>query len=386
MRILHLAWEFPPTVYGGLGRHIAALSAAQATAGHDVTVVTQGEGEDAWNGVRIVRVPTEPFPYHLPDLLTWVGTLDHRIGQAARSISTDVVHAHDWMVGRAGQVTAAAQGAPLVATVHATEAGRHSGWLPDVVSSSVHLVEGWLATEADGVIVCSQAMRREVCQAHGRCDATVIPNGIDLTTYSPRAARPQKSAQLTFVGRLEWEKGVFVAVDAMATVLQQRPDARLQMIGTGSQATALSQRIAQRGLGAAIDLRGHVDEPTLHTAYAQTDVLLVPSSYEPFGIVALEGAAMGIPLVVGDTGGLAEFVTDQRGRRFTPGDADHLAAQILAALNDPRGTAARARAAREALADYTWEVVAERTVEVYQDATPGTPGARRLLVADRHIW
>ncbi len=74
MRILHISWEYPPLVYGGLGRHVGALSRAQVGLGHEVTVVTQGEGPSGdLDGVHVVRVPSTPFPYKLPELLTWVG-------------------------------------------------------------------------------------------------------------------------------------------------------------------------------------------------------------------------------------------------------------------------------------------------------------------------
>lgn len=388
-RILHLAWEYPPLVYGGLGRHIAALSAAQAEAGHVVTVVTQGEGPDLINGVQVVRVPSEPFPYSLPELHTWVGDLDHRMGAAACALQADVVHAHDWMVGRAGQRAATALGVPLVATIHATEAGRHSGWLPDRVSAGVHLVEQWLVDEADAVIVCSTSMADELGRGHGRWDAVVIPNGIDADAYhrvEPPAALMTGSPRLCFVGRIEWEKGVFTAVDAVAEVVAVHPSTHLRMVGTGGQMQALQERIDALGLTDHVELLGHVDEATLRSVYSSADLLLAPSSYEPFGIVALEAAAMGAPMIVGDTGGLAEFVTEERGRRARPNDPADLAEQILAALADPRDTAARARTAHRALAEYTWQRIADRTGQVYATTSARTPPARRLRVTDRQVW
>lgn len=390
MRILHLAWEYPPLVYGGLGRHIGALSQAQAALGHEVTVVTQGEGADLIDGVHVVRVPSDPFPYRLPELLTWVGELDHKMGRAACDLDADVVHAHDWMVGRAGSVAAQALSAPLVATIHATEAGRHSGWLPDVVSASVHLVEQWLVDEADAIIVCSAAMAREVKSAHGQPDAHVIPNGITTAAYTRSRNIPadllKGHPRLTFVGRIEWEKGVFTAVEAMPAVLRHHPHARLRIVGTGGQIQAVHDLVARRGLSDAVELLGHVDELTLRAVYSSTDLLLAPSSYEPFGIVALEAAAMGVPMIVGDTGGLAEFVTDDRGRRCRPGDPADLAAQIEAALSDPSGTQHRRVTASKALTDYTWELIAERTTDVYAGAQRTVSPARRLAVSQRRIW
>lgn len=390
MRILHVAWEYPPLVYGGLGRHVGALSTAQAALGHEVVVVTQGQGDEVVDGVRVMRVPSPEFVFSLPRLHTWVGALDHALGEAAARQPVDVIHAHDWMVGRGARRACDAQRKPLVATVHATEAGRHSGWLPDVVSAGVHLVEQWLVDEADQVIVCSSSMAQEVDRAHGRADATVIPNGIDASAYRRTAQIPAAlaggSPRLAFVGRLEWEKGVFVAVEAMPAVLRSHPGARLRLVGTGGQTTAVTALVARLGLQDQVELLGHVDEHTLRAVYASADLLLAPSSYEPFGIVALEAAAMGTPLIVGDTGGLAEFVTSERGRRCPPGDPAALATEILAALAAPADTAGRARAAQAALADYTWHTIAERTVEVYTNARYRPAPPRRNRLPSRRLW
>ena len=398
MHVVHLTWEYPPVVYGGLGRHVHALAGAQAARGDAVTVVTQqpagAPAREELAGVDVVRVPPDgPFPYHLPSLLTWVGGLDASIGQAGCAArDADVVHAHDWVVGRAGTTAAAHLGVPLVATVHATEAGRHNGWLPDDVARGVHLVEQWLVDEADGLIVCSASMADEVARGHhvDRARITVIPNGIDPPARQDPVRVPEDlldgSPRISFVGRLEWEKGVYTAVDAMPLVLRAHPHARLRMVGTGGKSQELAERITATGLQSRVSLLGHVDEATLQAVYASSDLLIAPSSYEPFGIVGLEGAAAGVPLIVGDTGGLAEFVTDDRGRRCRPGDPQDLADQINAALSDPVGTARRRDAASAALRHYRWSDIAARTEQVYRTSTR-RPHPRRALAAGRNpVW
>ena len=283
-------------------------------------------------------------------------------------------------------------GVPLVATVHATEAGRHAGWLPDVVSRSVHLVEQWLVDEADEVIVCSQSMAAEVGAAHGTDPAriTVIPNGIDTSGYQRAGSVPPGlrtgSPRLAFIGRIEWEKGVFTAVAAMPAVLAQYPLARLRVVGTGGQTGAVQAAIEDAGLAGNVELLGHVDEPTLRAVYTSSDLVVAPSSYEPFGIVALEAAAMGTPLIVGDTGGLAEFVTEARGRRCRPNDPADLATQILATLADPVETANRRDAASAALAHYTWSEIAERTAHVYARARRHPHPPRTTQAPANPIW
>ena len=274
MHVLHLTWEYPPVVYGGLGRHVHALSKAQVAAGDEVTVVTQqpdgAAARETVDGVRIVRVPPSgPFPYHLPSLLTWVGFLDDAIRRAGtQQERADIVHVHDWVTGRAGTATADALDVPLVATVHATEAGRHRGWLPDDVSRAVHLIERWLVDEADALIVCSQSMATEIRRAHAADPAriAVIPNGIDASAYSPQDSVPpdllEGSPRISFVGRIEWEKGVFTAVEAMPAVLTRYPDARLRIVGTGGQSAAVAELVARSGLDdprATAGSRGRTD-------------------------------------------------------------------------------------------------------------------------------
>ncbi|HQR79945.1 MAG TPA: glycosyltransferase family 4 protein [Actinomycetota bacterium] len=398
MHVVHLSWEYPPLVYGGLGRHVHALAEAQAARGDRVTVVTQAamppRDPQPESAVEVLSVPpTGPFPYHLPSLHTWVGQLDHQIGRAAAGLGrADVVHAHDWVVGRAGRVASDALGVPLIATVHATEAGRHAGWLPDDVSRGVHLVEQWLVDEADEVIVCSHSMAGEVIRGHHVSGErlTVIPNGINAPAYRRSQPVPAGlltgSPRLSFVGRLEWEKGVFTTVAAMPAVIERHPGTRLRMVGTGGQTENLRRAIRQAGLESHIELLGHVDETTLHAVYSSSDLVLAPSSYEPFGIVALEAAALGAPLVVGDTGGLAEFVTDERGRRCRPNDPADLARQILAALADPAGTQRRSRAAAAALHEYSWTRIAELTRAVYQRAARHPRPPRVIRAPPSPVW
>ena len=133
MRVLHLSWEYPPLVYGGLGRHVHALAEAQAAAGHDVVVVTQHPGaedvpsDEVVRGVRVVRAPHDPPVVEMSDFLAWVVSLEHALTRRALALGEqwrpDVVHAHDWVVAHAAATLRQAWRVAVVATVHATEAG-----------------------------------------------------------------------------------------------------------------------------------------------------------------------------------------------------------------------------------------------------------------------
>src|SRR3954454_5891420 len=188
-----LSWEYPPVVYGGLGRHAHALSEALAQAGHEVTVVTQHAQGAAYDevvgGVRVVRPPADPPLMPREDLLAWVLSLNHSLGRAATRLATqspfDVLHAHDWVVAHAAAATKSAATLPLVATMHATEAGRHQGWLPGPLSRAIHTTEWWLTFEARRVITCSSHMRWEVTRLFDLPpdSVDVVPAGIDLASW-----------------------------------------------------------------------------------------------------------------------------------------------------------------------------------------------------------
>ncbi len=388
MRILQLSWEYPPVVYGGLGRHVHALSEAQAAAGHEVTVLTHAAdgapADETVGGVRVIRVPLDPPLVPREDLLAWVLALGHAVARTgirlADEISPEVVHAHDWLMCHAGAALKETFGGPLVATVHATEAGRHQGWLPSPLSRAIHTTEWWLTYEARRVVTCSAHMRWEVTRLFDLPPdkVDVVPGGIDLRDWSVPADRAAAVREryagagplLVFAGRLEWEKGVHTLIDAMPRLRRRHPGLRLVLAGHGTHAAALQERARQRRLGRSVTFTGFLAEDELAALVAAADCAVVPSIYEPFGMVALEAAALGTPLVVADTGGLRELAEHGvSGRRFAPGDAPALADAVSALLSDEVLARRAVRAARQTLArDYSWASVADRLTATYERA------------------
>jgi glycogen(starch) synthase len=388
MRVLHVSWEYPPIVYGGLGRHVQALTRAQAERGDDVTVLTQTADREpsveVVDGIRVIRAPHDPpdVPFSEETLLAWVmGMETGMIRAGADSGPVDVVHAHDWVTSHAAiALREIIDARALVATIHATEAGRHQGWLPSPLSDAVHSIEHWLVHEADRVITCSQHMRREVEQLFAAPSdrISVIANGIDLERWRARRAGVARARDahaptgplVVFVGRLEWEKGAHTLIEALPRLRRRLPGLRAVIAGRGGHADELEQQVRARRLSRAVDFVGWLPDAELHGLIAAADVLVVPSLYEPFGLVALEGAALGAPLVVARTGGLAEFIEDGKtGRVFEPGDASGLADAVTAAIRNPEGSRRMAEAARSSLRDaYGWSLVAAQTAVAYDNA------------------
>jgi glycogen(starch) synthase len=389
VRVLHLSWEYPPVLIGGLGRHVHALAETQARQGDDVVVITQGEPgaapDEVVNGVRIIRV--ERDAPEIPDWRTrfieWTFGFNVAVARAgmalAREWRPDVVHAHDWLVGQAAVLLCEARDLPLVLTMHATENGRMGGVLVTDQSRAIDSTEEWSVEHADRVIVCSAYMRDEVCALfgvdEGRVD--VIPNGIEAADWTTTAARRRAmrrrfgSPLIAYAGRLEAEKGVQTLIDALPLVRREAPAARLVVVGTGGAERDLRARARRRRVADAVTFTGYVSDEDLRAVLAAADVAVVPSLYEPFGFVALEAMALGTPLVAARTGGLAEIVEEGRtGRTFAAGDPAELAAVLLDSLAHPRRARAVAATARAELeARYGWPAIADVTAGVYRSVT-----------------
>ncbi|WKG05546.1 glycosyltransferase family 4 protein [Mycolicibacterium sp. HK-90] len=406
MKILMVSWEYPPVVVGGLGRHVHHLATALAEAGHEIVVLsrrptdtdpsTHPSTDEVSEGVRVVAAAQDPHEFEFgTDMMAWTLAMGHamvRTGLAVKDNSgdrwvPDLVHAHDWLVAHPAIALAEYFDVPLVSTIHATEAGRHSGWVSGPISRQVHAVESWLVRESDSLITCSASMSEEITELFGPelSEIRVIRNGIDadLWPFAPRRPRPGP-AELLYVGRLEYEKGVHDAIAALPRIRRAHPGTTLTIAGDGTQYEWLVEQARKHKVLKATRFVGRLGHEELLQALQAADAAVLPSHYEPFGIVALEAAATGTPLVTSNVGGLGEAVIDgQTGMSFAPRDVAGLAAAVRAVLDDPEAAQRRANAARERLsADFDWHTVAAETNQVYLAAKRAErePHPRRPIV------
>jgi glycogen(starch) synthase len=377
-----LSWEYPPVVIGGLGRHVHHLATALAAAGHEVMVLsrrpfdtdpsTHPTTDEVHEGVRVVAAAQDPHEFDFgADMMAWALAMGHsmlRSGLDAGFVP-DVVHAHDWLVAHPAVALAEFFDVPLVSTLHATEAGRHSGWINGSISRQVHALESWLVRESDSLITCSASMRDEITTLFGpfRPDVRVIRNGIEVARW-PFAARkkPAGPARLLYVGRLEYEKGIHDLIAALRRIRRTHPGTALTIAGEGTQLDWLIEEARRHRVLKATTFRGHLDHTELLYALHSADAVVLPSHYEPFGIAALEAAAAGAPLVTSNVGGLGELVINgQTGMSFAPRDLAGLATAVRQVLDDPDKAQQRAIAARERLtSDFDWGMVANETAQV----------------------
>lgn len=383
MRICMLSWEYPPRIVGGIARHVEELSEAMAAKGHEIHVVTAPHPDapdyELRKGVHIHRVQTDDAP--TTDFVTWIHHLNWAMAQQAvrlqLALPFDLVHAHDWLVAQTGVLLKKSFGLPLVATIHATESGRNHG-IHTPLQSYIHHQEWFLTYEAFRVIVCSNTMYREVRSlfAVPEDKLDIRPNGIDFHKFEfpfenalefRRQFALDNEKVVMFVGRMVAEKGAQVLIEAAPRILAQYPDAKFVIVGKGGFLNDLKRRAAQLKLGSKMLFTGYVDDDTLLRIYRTADVAVVPSLYEPFGIVALEGMAAKVPTVVADTGGLGEIIDHmQTGITTYAGKPESLAWGILEVLRNPEHSRMMAdNAYKKVLEVFNWQIIADQTLDTY---------------------
>jgi glycogen(starch) synthase len=387
VRLLILSWEYPPLIEGGLARHVRKLSENLAALGVDVHVLTRGREEsppeEVRSGVVLHRVREPKRPAELTEFITWVEHMNTDMLAAGvelgDSFDFDLVHGHDWLVAAAGDHLAKRFGTPLTVTIHATEFGRHQGWVDKHPQSHIHGIEHWMANRAEQVIACSAYMRDHISDVYGIEEEriAVIPNGIDPADLQPADEEEMRRLRLRFaqpheqlvllVGRLVYEKGFQVALEAMPRVIDELGNVRFLVAGSGTAEQELRGQAAALGLDDHGIFLGWIGDDVLHTLYRIADLVVVPSIYEPFGLVALEAMASGCPCLVADTGGLREVVPHEEvGLRFRSRDPQSLADFAIRVLSDEELGSRLVAEAYGHVRSFDWVDVAEQTLDVYE--------------------
>jgi glycosyltransferase involved in cell wall biosynthesis len=288
----------------------------------------------------------------------------------------DVIHAHDWLVANAGIGLKHVFRKPLLVTMHSTEMGRRDG-LHTTTEKMIHETEAWLTYESWKVICCSDYMISHVRYAFGLPNdkLVMVPNGVnthnydldnDRQSFRAKYALPDEKIVL-FVGRLVYEKGIHILINAVPKILA-KVNAKFIIVGSGYMKEQLLNIVRSMGLEHKVLFEGFMDEPTLLRLQMCADVSVVPSLFEPFGIVALEAMAAKSPIVVSDTGGLSEIVDhDKTGVKVYPNNPDSLAWGIIKVLqDDDYARYIRDNAYRRVLERYDWEKIAAETKRIYE--------------------
>ncbi|HTW11989.1 MAG TPA: glycosyltransferase family 4 protein [Solirubrobacteraceae bacterium] len=382
------SWEYPPIIEGGLGRHVRKLSEQLAAEGVEVHVLTRGAGqlaaEEIRHNVHVHRVVQPRFPKQLDQFVLWVANMNRDLAAAGRELHErfdfQLIHSHDWLVADAAEEVSVAGSLPWIVTVHATEFGRHQGWVQKQPQAHIHARERRMVRHANHVITCSDYMAGHVQRVFDipAKRISTIPNGIDrgelccapaeeLRDLRARYAQPDQRLVL-MVGRLVFEKGFHLALDALAPIVRRDGNVRFVIAGTGSAEAELKRQAAALGISSYGAFLGWTGDDLLHSLYRVADLCVVPSIYEPFGLVALEAMASGCLCLVADTGGLREVVPAGgiAGLRFRSSDSLALRDLLEKVLTDDPMRERLVLEAREHVLKFDWPEAARRTLGEYR--------------------
>ena len=386
MKILMLTWEYPPRIVGGIARVVNDLSKRLIKDGHEVTVVTYKEGNAPYyeldKGVKVYRV--DNFMINANNFIDWIMQLNFNMVAKASEImqkegAFDVIHAHDWLVAYAAKTLKNSYDIPLISTIHATEAGRNSG-IRDEQQKYINDTEWMLTYESTEVIVNSNYMKGELQRLFGLPfeKINVVPNGVNILNYSGierdydfrRRYAMDNEKIILFMGRLVYEKGIQHLIAAMPKILNGYHDAKLVVAGKGGMIDELRAQANALGLGEKVYFAGYVNGKDVGKLYKAADVAVFPSTYEPFGIVALEAMLAEVPVVVSDIGGLNEIVQHrENGMKCYAGNANSIADSILELLYDPQLSANVVKKAKAKVRnEYSWNKIAQNTHYIYMKA------------------
>lgn len=381
MRILHMTTEFPPVVFGGLGTAVGGLVHALARAGDALAVLLVGGGPAAAAYGRPAAGPADR-PADDPGIVffqvPWTGSAEEAV-RIAREWRADLVHLHTaWLWSFAETVLEA--GIPVVYTAHSVdraeyEFGREPGHILEHADDQGRAVAG-----ADRLIALTRDEAELLVHYYpeSRDRIRIVGNGIDDCEEARGAARRERSREpllVLYTGRLVERKGIRDLLDAIPPVLEQFPDTRFVLAGgpAGWDAANLpGQWLPPECLPFAdrIHFTGWLATQEVDEWYRRADIQVIPSRYEPFGMVVLEGMLHGLPIIATSVGGPAAILEDGRtGLLIPPFDPEALAGALLRLLGCPD---LRRRLGAEAAAEvrgmWLWTQVAEKMRAVYLEA------------------
>jgi glycogen synthase len=426
MRVLMFGWEFPPHITGGLGtacfglikglvkHRVEVLFVVPKAYGDekkdgfrllnasDVTIdFSKLENQENWSRIKFLEIGSNLIPYVGPEefekvileeelrrssqsqsvfseRFTFSGKYGHNLMEEvsryaivasalAKEYSYDVIHAHDWLTYPAGIAAKRISGKPLVVHVHATEFDR-SG---ENVNQNVYDLERMGMSEADLVITVSNLTRQIVIDRYGISPEKVITvhNAVEPVD-KPDLAEVKKHVKekvVTFLGRVTFQKGPDYFIEAANKVLKKDPNVRFVMAGSGDLLNRMIRRVAQLHIGTQFHFTGFLAGTDVDKMFALSDLYVMPSVSEPFGISPLEAMRSNVPVVISKQSGVAEILKHALKVDFW--DIDALADAIYGLLHYEGLNKMFTRYGKEEVDNLKWDNAAYKVLEVYQKAT-----------------
>lgn len=395
LKVLMFGWELPPYNSGGLGVACNGLTQGLAANGLDITFVLPKRLPISVDHMRLVFADIPGFDQlrltayakmlaaarssgSIPDELNLaVQSYAQIAASIANQISHDLIHVHDWLCFPAGIVSSEVSHKPLITHVHATEYDRSGG---SSINPDVYDIEKKGLTKAAKVIAVSnftKTLLQKYYQAPNQ-KVTVVHNGIDPNEFSRDMTGNDLFAPLkvhgykivTYVGRLTLQKGVDYLIKAAEEVLKYRQKVVFLIIGSGDQEKQLINDVAIRGISDHVLFAGWLRGDLLKRTFRSSDLFVMPSVSEPFGLTALESVALGTPALISKQSGVAEALTHVLKVDFW--DVSDMANKIVAVLDYSSLNRSLTENSPREVSSNTWSKAAEKTIEVYRQVLSKT--------------
>lgn len=422
MKVLMFGWEFPPHISGGLGTACYGLvkglvhhkqdiifvvpklwgdeePLADFVSASDVTIdYREKKFKNIWKNLTYLEVSSFLVPYLGPeefkkytdyalhdrtdvdesvfsnkfefsgkygkDLMKEVSRYALVAAQIAKSKEHDIIHAHDWLAYPAGIAAKEISGKPLVAHIHATQfdrAGEGGGHGPVFELEKAGLLA------ADHVVAVSHLTRKIVIEKYGvqPDKVSVLHNAVlDASIIHSNIKKNVPEKIVTFLGRITFQKGPEYFVEAAKKVIERDPNVRFVMAGNGDLLNKMVERVAELGMGTRFHFTGFLKGQDVDDMYAISDVYVMPSVSEPFGIAPLEAVRHNTPVIISKQSGVAEVLRNAIKIDFW--DVDAMADAIFGLLHYESIAKMFKELGSEELKNLKWEHVAAKLVTVYE--------------------
>jgi glycosyltransferase involved in cell wall biosynthesis len=373
MNALMFGWEFPPHILGGLGTASYGLTRgmAQQEDMHITFILPKPWGDEDQSFLRIigansVDVPGRgriEFSGRYPDnLVEEIGNYDEVASVLARQLDFDIIHSHDWLTYPAGVTAKRLSGKPLVIHVHATDFDRSRGNVNPIVYS----IERRGMDEADHIMCVSNLTRQTVIEKYGQDPNKVstVHNAVEpLANPDEFQKHPRKDKLVTFLGRITMQKGPEYFVEAAARVLEKTDGVRFVMAGSGDMMNKMIDLVAKRGIADKFHFPGFMRGRQVQEILADSDVYIMPSVSEPFGISPLEAMQVGCPSIISHQSGCAEILTHAIKTDYW--DIDAMADAIYAIVKYPAMYKSLSELGREEVNNIRWYDAGLKVRKIY---------------------
>ncbi|MGQ4668992.1 glycosyltransferase family 4 protein [Metabacillus halosaccharovorans] len=388
MKVLLLTPDYPPDLYGGIGTHVYELQKRLCDLGCQVTILVtrffRNHREDnefiveKEGNLTVVRFPTEldindnlidtnfknspistPFKWGnmsiklLPDLINYLKSCDR----------FDIFHVHDSYQAYVSVAIKDLFNLPMVSTVHS------------VTAPTEHLMDSlkrYLLNNSYAGIAVSNWIRDEIIDRYGAGlpIIEVIHNGVSKNLFTTNLQQVKEDKIITFCGRLSTTKGCDLLIRAFAKILNDMPEfiVKLYIAGDGPMAKRLRELCYELGVEEHVNFLGFLEPPMIRNLLKKSYIHVVPSTQEPFGIVALEAIAEEVPVIVSDVGGLKEIIDGKNGLKFNPNNLDELVIHIKSLLTDISLRDELIKNSQKTLDLFSWNKLAQKTLDVYRFA------------------